>query len=433
MESAFSKLASPYTNDLTILGAGEWWIDAQWLAHLIWYGLLQVGGFYLVVLAEIFVQILAVGISMLAAKRAGASPRRILLGLMAAFALLQPFIQVRAQTLAWPLVTTTLYLIVDHDLVIQKAQRTGDDSGYRHLWWGVPLTALWTNLHGSVLAGTGLLGLTALLSLWRLPKRRLEIFLLGLSLAAAPLISPYWLPPYWLMMISLGKGPFPEYHFPTFSEHPSLFLLAGLTLIALILARKRIRWFHALMFSILLAVGMKANRYGVLFALGLTSFSPFLFEALLPPGRSKARNSLHIAIASTLIWLGGMGYGFAILSSKLQKLWPHAVLQIPYDGNIITSVQLADWMLFERPDLEDRILVDVRLEVGPIDKWLRLVELDAGETAVADEFDDIRWIIFQTDRAESGQKAFGEDSNWEKTYEDEEVVVFHRTNLSSIR
>ena len=67
----------PHTNDVTVVAAGTWWIDAQWLAHVTWNRLFAAGGFPLCMVLEGFLEGLGLAIAAHAARNTGASSMRV--------------------------------------------------------------------------------------------------------------------------------------------------------------------------------------------------------------------------------------------------------------------------------------------------------------------------------------------------------------------
>ena len=129
----------PHSNAITVLGAGREWIDQQWLAHLVYYGAESLGGLRLVTLGNILLIAAGYALAIAAARHRGASQRSTLV-LALLVILASPWAwQVRAQTLALPLFTGLLWLLVDHQ------QRRS-----KRVLLALPILIVWGNVHGTV-------------------------------------------------------------------------------------------------------------------------------------------------------------------------------------------------------------------------------------------------------------------------------------------
>src|SRR3954453_23455824 len=171
----------PTHDTLTIWAHGHRWIDQQWLAPLALYEIWRIGGVKLVLLVHaIFVTsgIVAAGVL---GRRLGGTARSVTWVAIPAIIAYYPVASVmRPQTFAFPLFTATLWL------VLADARRPS-----RRVFVTLPLLALWTNLHGSVLLGAILVSLAGLVPMvqQRQPSGRSVALLLAPW--ACVLASPY--------------------------------------------------------------------------------------------------------------------------------------------------------------------------------------------------------------------------------------------------
>ncbi len=405
----------PHVNDMTTLGYGGWWIDAQWLAHLIFYGVYRVGGFPLCLVLVTTLEALGLAAASWAAVRAGASSVRVFMGTLAALTLLPSFTVMRAQAFAWPLLGLVLWLVVDDD------RRPS-----RRLWWAVPLIALWTNLHGSALVGAGVVGLAALRTAIARPAQRLERLALGAVAGAASLASPYWLPPYWWKMTT-DAGPFVEWEAPTLLDDPQHVLLGALVLGGVAWRLRKLRTLDALLLVVLALLGLRAVRYGLLLAFALAALGPGLLEAVIGPRSFAPRRVAPVVAFAGALFLGGVAFGAAVLDERLAEKFPPEVARLPFEGgNVLATETYGDWLLFERPELRGRVLVDVRSEVASYDDWVRLVRIDRGELDLIDDLPDVRHLLIDEARTRGLPDALAGDGRWARLFGNARVSAWTR-------
>ena len=176
-----SESGLPQRDALTVLAAGREWIDQQWLAHLILYSLVRLGGLPLVTLVGVGSVLGAFVLAAVAARVRGASqPATVIVAFVALLAAPWAF-ALRAQALALPLFVAVAWLLVD-----------ARDEIRRRTFLIVPLMIVWANVHGSVVLGALLV---VVLALSHLVRRGLKAApwaaLLALSACAAMFVTPY--------------------------------------------------------------------------------------------------------------------------------------------------------------------------------------------------------------------------------------------------
>ncbi len=411
----------PHTNNVTVVAAGTWWIDAQWLSHISWNRIFSFGGFEVCMVLEGFLEGLGLAIAALAARKTGASSMRVAMGVLFGLCLLPTYSVMRAQTFIWPLLGCTFWLVVDELSTSQPNQARN-----RRLWLGVPMLVLWTNLHGSAILGAGLLGLSALITLVRRRRERtiaVERVAMGLSFMAATLVSPYWLPPYWLKMTT-DAGPFIEWLMPTFATEPvhvSMVCVLGLGLLATF---KKLKFEYALYLAVVAGISMLGMRYGLILGFGLVVFGPSMLDLLLAPRESEVRSSRHVAALAMAVWLVSVVIALNRVPAAIAEEWPREALELPYaEGNILADEQRGDWLLFYRPDLRNRVLFDARSEVASYDDWVRFIRIEAGDIELIDEFPDVQHVMLLD---ENQPRALLESPRWEERYRNAHIAVWQR-------
>ena len=181
----------PSQDTLTILTAGERWIDQQWLAQLVMYAAHQAGGLALVALGHVALTSAGLALAVAAGRSLGGSERHVLAALAAVvFLFLVVSAEVRTQGLAYPLFVAVLWALA-----------ADGQARSNRVFLVFPLLVLWANLHGSVVLGVGLVGLYGLTLLWsairgRRDGRGREVARALALCVGAPLclaVSPYGL------------------------------------------------------------------------------------------------------------------------------------------------------------------------------------------------------------------------------------------------
>src|SRR5512133_1483757 len=139
----------PTHDTLAIWTHGREWVDQQWLAQLVFYGLYAAGGAKLALLGHALVVGAAFTLAIVLARRRGASTRSICWVAVPAYFLLPWTAWVaRAQSLA------LLLFVILLALLLSDAR-----SPSRRVYWTLPLVALWSNIHGTAVVAAALVAL----------------------------------------------------------------------------------------------------------------------------------------------------------------------------------------------------------------------------------------------------------------------------------
>lgn len=228
------------TDPFSFTRQGQPWVAHQWLAECgmaVVHGLSGWDGLLLVTAT-----LLAGVYTWVASRWIRAGFHVLPVGLVLALALLAGSHQfhVRPLILTIALLGVTFSLLVDVESGRKRMAR---------LWWLVPLTALWANLHGGVLAGIGTVGLVLLgwCLAWALGKdspvrRPRDVIVLAALLAAcgaSVLANPYGLglPRAWLKTLAMPLPGLIQEHGPLELTEPlgwTVVLLGLVYLVALI-------------------------------------------------------------------------------------------------------------------------------------------------------------------------------------------------------
>jgi hypothetical protein len=353
----------PHHDTLTVLTAGKSWVDQQWLAQLLFYGLWSVGGvatavFSLVALYTGSYAVLAVG-----TRSRGASARSVALVTGASFLVGIQNTILRSQVPAYLLCALVLVLLLaDRGRLSVR------------LYLSLPLLVLWANVHGSVLVGALLVSLYGATQLSRRRLTRAGVLLL--SPWVCVLVSPYGLelPGYYRSVLdnpTLAHN-VGEWGASTFRGQPLFFALLAAGLVLVTLARRRLTPFAILALAATGLLGLLAIRNIVWFALVAAAVLPLALDAAWPPGETRRRSSLNLALAAVGICLAAlMAVVVATRGSKwLEGEYPtHAVTVVSSAARasqgtrIFATEKYADWILFKHPELAGRVAYDARFEL----------------------------------------------------------------------
>lgn len=171
----------PRHDPFTVEGHGRAWIDQQWLAHLTYYRVWQLGGYALVGALSALLVAAAVGVTAWLIMRRTGSPGITVAVLALAYLLMLTHTQIWAESFAIPLFALLVALIYDD----QRQPETGT-----RMLLTIPLLAVWANLHGTVLMGAAI---AAVYGMWGLITGRSRWRCLALVLLSplAALATPY--------------------------------------------------------------------------------------------------------------------------------------------------------------------------------------------------------------------------------------------------
>lgn len=275
------------------------WPNVPVLAELAFHGLLAAGprGLLAAQLAAVAIALAAVAIDARAlGARDGQAAVAVLVAAVAAFPELAI---IRVQLFSLALLPLLMLLL-----------RAESRRSSRRVWLAVPLLALWTNLHGAVLVGLGLL--LVYLAFFHLRRRPLEAVLLGAAAGVACCLTPaLWRTPrYYLGVLDNETARRGQGLWAPLSPHAPwdvVLALGAVALLALALRAKPELWELAA-FAVLVGATIHTSRFGIWLVLFV---APRAARGL--PGRSAARSRLTAlalalgAAASLLALVQGPG------------------------------------------------------------------------------------------------------------------------------
>ena len=356
----------PHRDTLFLWTHGRPWVDQQWLAQLTYYGLHVSGGVRLVLIVNTFFVVGAAAIVFVFARLRGASPRAIfliavLLPLMAPWAL-----QVRAQAPAQLLFAATFGLLT------LRGPLTWARVGVV-----LALLLLWANVHGTVVMGAGLTMLCGLFAAKAAggSRRRPALALVFLS-PLCVLASPYGaeLGGYYrdLLMNPLLPKFVAEWKTSTPGVLTAVFyaaLLGGLFL--LVKYGRRVPLYDKVALTLLAVNAIMALRSIIWFGLAAVIVLTPLVDDVL--GATRSLTGRTVARAGLAAGAVALVVGVVVFSSSntsLQQDWPRAAadrvaLLSSHSGGerVFADATVADWLLWVKPELRNRIAYDARFEL----------------------------------------------------------------------
>jgi hypothetical protein len=292
-----------HTDPFSFTRKGSPWINQEWLSEVLIYSLYRVAGFGGLIVSFGALSALTIYLAFLRSPGKPYIAAIVALWGAAAFA---PTWGVRPITLSLLLAATFL-------LLLEKSA-----SQPNVLWWMVPLTLLWVNLHGEFALGIGLM-LVFLLGIaldaafgfasWATVKpqiRRLTLVTLA-SVAVVPL-NPNGLKMYLYPIETLRYTALPRYidewFSPNFHQHrqlPLLFMILGI-LASLGLSRKKLSPREILLLTVGTAAALHSVRHAGIFVLVVIPILSSLIESALEQrGWSLRPESVQATSAKLMI------------------------------------------------------------------------------------------------------------------------------------
>jgi hypothetical protein len=316
---------------------GQPWVNHEVLAEIILGGVHALMGGSGVLLLKVSVGFLAFLIALRLGLTGVAKPDRLVGWLFGAIAI----VEISYGFAARPQIFTALFLVIELALLL-RVHAGG------HAWaWGIPLLFLiWINTHGGVLAGFGLLGLTAGMttaqflfgkimrnksnSAWTIvPLKTALILWLALAGATAALFCNPWKAELlrWLIGSILWLRPeITEWNPTPFGwDHAVFFILLALTVFAWIFTRRPRAWWEIAGCAAFTFLGWRALRNAPLCCLLILALvTPHLVDALKRFSRHFERllelfNRPRFQKFATVVFIcGAIGIGVGIFTLHKQ-------------------------------------------------------------------------------------------------------------------
>jgi hypothetical protein len=358
----------PHADTLAVMTRGREWVDEQWLAHLLLYGLWSLGGWPLALLILVATYLGAFVVAAATALRHNGSARSTALVTLVALMVALGETGFRAETLAFLLFAVVLMLLLDDEA-----------RSSRRVYLAFPLLVLWANIHGSVVLGAALVSLWGLTLAVKQARSARSVSAKAIALTAVPWLctvaSPYALelPGYYVRLLhnpTLSR--FVSEWQPTSIRNQPLFFVLLLAALLLVGRARRMSPFSVLVLLLTAVGGMLAVRHVVWFALASTAVLPSALDEAWRPRTAPRRRRLNIAIAVTAIATLALAM---VAYSQHDRAWFErgyparagdavaAAAAADPGAQIFATERYADWLLFEHPELAGRVAYDVRFEL----------------------------------------------------------------------
>jgi hypothetical protein len=352
----------PHHELLTLWAHGRTWIDQQWLAQLLFYRTYSLGGVRAVLALSALLSGVAWVAAVMLARTRGASGLALLAWAPATIVAAPWAWQARAQTFALPLFVCLLAL------VFADSRKPS-----RRVFLTLPLLALWGNLHGTAILGVGILALHALVTARRGPLRAAVLAGGGiLALAANPYgfgIASYYrtmtIDPPFASLVSEWKASTPSVAVVPF------YALALVAVVAVVRKRKELTATELAVLAALLAVAFDAMRSITWFALAALIVVPPLVRVRRMPGmRFAAPARMGVLVGTVVVLTVGIAAFPGAVSAHQSTAWSvrgaealrSAAARDPR-ARVLADDRHADFVLWELPALEGRVIADVRFEL----------------------------------------------------------------------
>ena len=375
----------PSHDNLTIWTHGREWVDQQWLAQLLFYGLYTLGGIKLALSAHVASVAGAFTLAIVVARRRGASARSVCwIAVPVYFVLTWGAWNARAQSLA------LLFFVVLVALLIKDAR-----SPSRRVFFVLPLLVLWANVHGTVVTGAilvALWGITYGVQHRRLPvmqwaPRSLALVVLPLACVFASPYAASLSGYYQTMLLNSGFRQFIVEWRPTAPsiQTAPFYLLAFLAVWLIGRNKERFLPFEQVLLLFTLLMGLQTIRSVIWFTLTALMLIPTALDGVLKPNTRAMRFPLlNRALVGTSV--AGVIAVVVVVAAK-----PASWFDRDYPTGVLTAVdrvqardaralvfsdeKYGDWLLLRRPELRGRLAYDIRFELGSKKELRRLLDV----------------------------------------------------------
>lgn len=446
-EYILSTHSIPKTDFFSFTSYGRAWVAHEWLSEAIFYAIYSKFGFN--VLIVIFAALTALAF-WIAFRRSESHP---LIGGLATFLgvwTVLPTIGVRPRV--FTLLLSSVYLAL-----LGRYLREGKEP---HIWWLIPLMAIWVNLHGGFLIGLVLIGLAIIgvpLDAWSKGQRSFasiwpKLKTLSVLLAAcllAVLLNPHgiWIYkfPFEIFFSPIQQQAVNDWLSPNFhqSEAFPLILLVFLTIAAIALSPKRVRISEMVLFLATLYMTLKSNRHMAILALVAV---PIMATYLQNWVNAHYHGKLFGPLQGTIASRKSIVFGLLLLVPLVVFAWrlKTTVFSEPSQIAIDAPVKAVDYMLqnqltgntFTDPNIwggyliwkmpSNPVFIDGRIDMYGDEFVREYLHIIFGYTDWREPFE--RYNVQVVIVAPKSALATGlrNAPNWQQVYLDEMSVVFTR-------
>ena len=357
----------PSHDTLTVWAHGRAWIDQQWLAQVVFYGVQRLGGYRLVMLFHAALVLGAFGAACGISRRRGASALSVTwIGVLGLLTYYPAAAIMRSQSFAYGLFVAVLALLI-----------SDSRKHSRRVFFVLPLLVVWANLHGSVVVGAALASIYGLMTLVGARRAPHEGWARGLLFFVAPwgcvLASPYAtsLPAYYRTVLF-------DTHFSRYITEWSatawgpatapiyVLVVAGFWLLGR--ARGGATRFEVMAFLVTSLMAFQALRN--IAWLGLTGILvlPALLDLVRTPPAEPRRVNRILApaalIGAMLIIVVTVGKSDSWFVNRYPTAAADAAATAAgSNGRIFANEAYADWLIWNHPHLAGRLAFDARFEL----------------------------------------------------------------------
>ena len=367
---AIASQGLPHRDAWTVLTLGHRWVDEEWLSQLFFYGARHFGGWALALLVVFGLYLGSFLVVASLARGLGASDRAVAFVVAGGFLVGLGNSVLRAQIPAYLLFAVVL------GLLIRDARNPS-----RRVFLVFPVLILWTNVHGSVALGAGLVALRGALAVMESPSRRRPkalrraFVLLGLPWLCV-LASPYGLGEIHYFRVTLDNSSLAhvvtEWAPATVRSEPLFFALLAASICLVSRARGATTLFERLTLAATGLAGLYAVRYEIWFALTAGAVVPLALQSVWGDSIATRRIKLNRVLATAALAtvaaavLVQMTHGNDWFERRYPTQAAAAVareVRADPGARVLADEQYADWLLFEQPSLEGRVAYDARFEL----------------------------------------------------------------------
>jgi len=448
----------PYTDIFSSVKLGSEWVTHEWLSEVLTYWIFQASNyagliafFALVVALSFFVTYQRCE---LRAPNAYVAGLALLLGTAATI----PTWGVRPQMFSMLLAAVFLWVLDQH----------GQDKDSRLIWWLIPATALWANMHAGFPVGLVLILLTIIgiaLDEYILQKRAIgqiwqrtqRLFLVWFLSIAAVAINPNGLRLYSYPLETLRSRSMMQYiqewRPPDFQDPMFIGLIVFIvaTFCTLAVSSKRALPSELVILSVTAAATLRSARNAPFFALVATPIlaghlwtrlAPYISDgqSVSKVGRQPGSRIRSVVIGSLLLVMVPLfAAGLRIRNStRIQPLteardFPYAAVEFIKSNNLTQPIfneyhwgGYLIWKLYP----QYRVFMDGRADVYGdqlLEEFFRIHDGDKDWRSLLDRY-GIQSVVVSPDTALAS--LLREDKSWKNVFEDQQTVIFTRVGLS---
>ncbi len=454
----------PFTDPFTSASQGRPWIDHEWLPQVVMHALYQIAGYRALALLFTATILAACWIAYRSLRRRGV--HEVVTAAVVAWAaiLSSPLWGVRIQMLTFALASAYLAALLDY----AEGRR-------RQLWFLVPLSLLWANLHGGFVVGLLLVGLFAagtLGQVLRLLLRRqtapaqtqdarallsrfAHLVTVGTACTAASLVNPNGLDLLLYPLTHYGGTANPsmkyiaEWQSPNFHEPLFLAFAAALAALAIVPparptapdeSRPSASWPLNLCLVVFTMMALQSARHLPLFALAFAAVIGPRLDALangwlqrerLPeqPLFARLNLALFAGIIGLLVAQSLTHEGLQLGREPLLTPYPAGgvdhLLRTRPPGNLFNTYHWGGFLMLRLYPAQ-RPFIDGRADVhGPdvMDAYMQIATLQPGWREALRRY-GVNTVLIEKDSALAA--ALADDPEWLRTYRGEVEEVFVR-------